>query len=104
MTHLPDATLLGDAEVEAEGHTIGTCCNDIDRSSPASSDDVVTSVQISADSRGVQVGGHSYVQTGLPFTKRAKQIVVNVLRTQSDASYGALDDIDEESSSNEFIF
>lgn len=78
MTHLPDASLLGEARVEGEDGTIGACCSDIDRCANTNSEDPITSLRISTDSRGVQIGGHNYVPTGMPFTKRAKEIIIGV--------------------------
>lgn len=89
MSHLPEAALLAgraDPGVESDHDlTIGTCCRMLDNGSSQSHslDKPVTSLQIDAnDIRGVQIGGHMYAPTGLPYTQRLKEIIINVIKAE----------------------
>ena len=114
MSHLPCTTLIGDPRVEGEGDfTIGKLCKQLSSTSnhmtsttslEEEDDDALTSLQIRTDDpRGVQIDGHLYESTGLPFTKRIKQIVVDVIQSDtSDAKYDVLNEnaVDEENGVN----
>ncbi|KAL7553515.1 hypothetical protein ACHAWF_017587 [Thalassiosira exigua] len=79
MSHLPEASILVDLGVEGEGLAIGGCCRELDRGAGATSTKPVTALRIASDDpRGVQVGGHRFVPTGHAFTRRVKQIVIDV--------------------------
>jgi len=89
MSNLPMASLIGDIQVEGEdGVTIGKLCKHLDDTSDTSLEEEeapVSSLQISTnDPRGVQIDDHVYELTGLSFTKRIKQIVIDVIRTKDD--------------------
>ena len=99
MSHLPMATLVGKEQVYKEGDcsevSVGKLCRQLDTATTTTASDevtIVTSLEINAgDPRGVQIGGHLFQPTGLSFTKRIKQIVVDVVRTSSDGG----DDVEE---------
>lgn len=82
-SNLPEASLLVGPQTDGEGITIGECCRKLGGTDVV--DEPTTALQITADDpRGVQVGGHVYAPTGLPFTKRLKQIVINVTTAGED--------------------
>ena len=82
-SNLPEASLLVGPQTDGEGITIGECCRKLGGTDVV--DEPTTALQITADDpRGVQVGGHVYAPTGLPFTKRLKQIVINVTAAGED--------------------
>eukprot|EP00581_Thalassiosira_minuscula_P014665 CAMPEP_0183717520 /NCGR_PEP_ID=MMETSP0737-20130205/11118_1 /TAXON_ID=385413 /ORGANISM="Thalassiosira miniscula, Strain CCMP1093" /LENGTH=723 /DNA_ID=CAMNT_0025946983 /DNA_START=1 /DNA_END=2172 /DNA_ORIENTATION=- len=125
MAHLPNASMLGEPHVERtltlgnatdmhapllgdsqqhegeRGATIGSVCKKLDFGSQSTFEDqITTSLQINAnDPRGVQIGGHLYGMTGMPFTKRIDQIIVDVKRSDTEGEYEALEDGDSERSS-----
>jgi len=82
-SNLPEASLLVGPQTDGEGITIGECCRKLGGADVAN--EPATAIQITSDDpRGVQVGGHVYGPTGLPFTKRLRQIVINVTATGKD--------------------
>lgn len=97
MTHLPEGCLLSGPFVEGEnGINIGTVCKELDCGSQAV--DPITSLQIDAnDPRGVQISDHLYSPSGSPFTRKVNQIVIDVVKTSSNATkYEAIGEKDEE--------
>jgi hypothetical protein len=82
MSHLPEATLIGEMQVEGEqGLTIGECCRQIANCySNRMVVKPVTSLQIhSNDLRGVQIDGYYYQPSGNAFTRKIKEIVIKVI-------------------------
>ena len=83
-SHLPEASLVVGPKVDGEGLTIGECCRLLDGPSASAgagiANEPTTALHITSDDpRGIQVGGHVYAPTGLPFTKRLNQIVIKVV-------------------------
>jgi len=86
-SHLPEASLLVGPQTDGEGLTIGQCCRMLEGPPGAgfSANEPTTALHISSDDpRGVQIAGHVYAPTGVPFTKRLKQIVINVTAAEED--------------------
>jgi len=86
-SNLPEAALVVGPQTDGDGLTIGDCCRQLGCKS--SMEEPVTALQISSnDPRGIQIGGYRYAPTGLPFTKRIKEIIVNVTRQQEHQYQG----------------
>ena len=84
FSHLPAATLLVKPQTNGDGINIGDCVRKADgiKTSDDNEQDQpqpVQTLQINCnDPRGVQIVGHRYETTGLPFTKRIKQIIIDI--------------------------
>ncbi|EJK68914.1 hypothetical protein THAOC_09878 [Thalassiosira oceanica] len=77
MSHLPAAELVGEMTVEGENQvSVGSCCLALDQFSRRVDD--AKSLKITSTSRGVSVEGHLFDVTGMPFTRRVQQIIVDV--------------------------
>ncbi|KAL7541123.1 hypothetical protein ACHAXR_010666 [Thalassiosira sp. AJA248-18] len=96
MSHLPCASLLDPSSLDEPQRedcmSVGKKCKHLD-SGYSAENPMLTSLQINAnDPRGVQVGGHLYAPTRMPFTKRINQIIIDVKRSNVDAEYQSVDD------------
>jgi len=106
FSHLPEATLLVEPQTDGDGITIGDCvckADDINTSDDNKQhQQPVQTLQINCnDPRGVQIVGHRYETTGLPFTKRIKQIIIDIGNVDEKGSkYEPLDVIDNTTTDN----
>ena len=97
MSHLPNASLLGEPQTEGEKVNIGQICRRLDCDPQKTAEEgeqktTTTTLQINAnDPRGVQIDGYVFAPTGLPFTKRMKQIVVDIRGLNGEPEYGAIE-------------
>ena len=83
--------------VEGENLSVGSCCLALDQFSRRVDD--AKSLNIISTSRGVSVEGHVFDITGMPFTRRVKQIIVDV--ASPAPKYESLDCGDETGTADE---
>ena len=98
MSHLPSAELVGEMTVEGvENVSVGSCCLALDQFDGRVDD--AKSLKVTSTSRGVSVEGHLFDITGMPFTRRVKQIIIDV--ASSSQKYDSLDSDDATGAANE---
>ena len=96
-SNLPEASLVVGPKVDGEDTTIGECCRLLDGPSASAgagiANEPTTALHITSDDpRGIQVGGHVYAPTGLPFTKRLHQIIISIKQPEYETLGRSVDD------------
>lgn len=96
-SNLPEASLVVGPKVDGEDISIGECCRLLDGPSASAgagiANEPTTALHITSDDpRGIQVGGHVYAPTGLPFTKRLHQIIISIKQPEYETLERSVDD------------